>query len=336
MFDVITFLEDNHIPYRTEGPNCAKGGIVVKCPFCGDEDPSEHLGIQLSTAYWNCLRHGGHGGRRPHRLIMKLLGCGYTVADDIVVGARDLGGLAEVVDRLRSPKPESEEHVGNGLELPRDYRPLTSKGLGCYYQDYLVRRRFRREDLDAVCAEYSLGYCKTGFWHGRIIFPVWFEGRLVTWTGRAISRNARLRYLTLSPNAETEDSPLALRSIRNVLWNYDALVEEKFHTLCVVEGPLDALKVDVYGSDLDVRATCLFGAGISEEQIALLSELRGCCSQIVFLGDDDGLSNVMQVWGELSFLQLKVGSLPDRVEDPGAMSPRQVRRFALSCVEGEV
>jgi len=267
---------------------------------------------------------------------MRLLGCGYTAADDIVVGARDLGGFGEVLAKLRSPEPRSEEYIGNGLELPRDYRPLTSKGLGRYYQDYLVRRRFRRKDLDAVCAEYSLGYCKTGFWHGRIIFPVWFEGRLVTWTGRAISKKARLRYLTLSPNAESEDCPLALRSIRNVLWNYDALSEEKFHTLCVVEGPLDALKVDVYGSDLDVRATCLFGAGISGEQVALLSELRGRCSQIVFLGDYDGLSNVMQVWGELSFLQLKVGSLPNRVEDPGAMSPGEVRRFALSCVEGEV
>ena len=78
MLDVLTFLDHNRIPYRTNGPNCAKGHVVIKCPFCGDEDPSEHLGIQLSTGYWGCWRNSSHRGRRPHRLIMRLLGCNQS------------------------------------------------------------------------------------------------------------------------------------------------------------------------------------------------------------------------------------------------------------------
>ena len=336
MLDVTTFLDSNRIPYRTDGPNCAKGHVVIKCPFCGDDDPSEHMGWELATGHWGCWRNSGHRGRRPHRLIMRLTGCTHTVADDIAAGVRDLDRFGEALAKLRTPTQRSSERGQTSLELPRDFRPLSGKGLGRYYRRYLVRRGFRLRDLDAMREQYDLCYCTRGLWRGRIIFPVRFEGSLVTWTGRTISLIATPRYLTLSQDVEDYRDPQALCSIRDTLWNYDGMIGKKFHTLCVVEGPMDALKVDFYGGSMGVRGTCLFGSGISGEQIALVSELRERCESVVFLGDSDGMANVMRVQSELSFLQPKFGTLPRGVDDPGAMSPGQVRTFALSCVSGEV
>lgn len=334
--DVIRFLEGNNISYKTSGPNCAKGHVVIKCPFCGDDDPSEHMGWELATGYWGCWRNSGHRGRRPHRLIMRLLGCTPTAADDIVAGVRDLDRFGEAVAKLRAPAERSGERGRMGLELPRNFRPLTSKGLGRHYCHYLRRRGFRRRDLDAMREQYDLRFCTSGLWRGRIIFPVRLEGSLVTWTGRTISRIATPRYLTLTQSVGDDGGPQALCGIRDTLWGYDSMIGEKFHTLCIVEGPIDALKVDFYGGPMGVRASCLFGSGITEEQIALVADLCERCTSIVFLGDSDGLANAMHVQRELSFLQSKFGGLPKHVDDPGAMSPGQVRRFAQSCVSGEV
>ncbi len=336
MLNVSTFLDHNRIPYRTDGPNCAKGHVVLKCPFCGDDDPSEHMGWELATGYWGCWRNSGHRGRRPHRLIMRLIGCTYTVADDIAAGARDLDRFDEALAKLRTPVARHAERSQTVLEFPRAFRPLTGKGMGRHYCLYLARRGFRRRDLGAIQEQYDLQYCTRGLWRGRIIFPVRLGGSLVTWTGRTISQIVTLRYMSLSEDVEDYRDPQALTSIKDTLWNYDDMIGEKFHTLCVVEGPIDAAKVDFYGRPQGVRSTCLFGSGISAEQIALVSELRERCESVVFLGDSDGMANVMRVQSELSFLQPKFGTLPRGVDDPGAMSPGQVRCFARACVSGEV
>ena len=47
-------LIQKKIPYVTTGPNVARGHFAIKCPFCGEADPSEHLGIEESTGRWGC------------------------------------------------------------------------------------------------------------------------------------------------------------------------------------------------------------------------------------------------------------------------------------------
>src|SRR5229473_3315925 len=72
------FLDDNHIEFVTRGSNTKRGEISVQCPWCRDDDPSEHLGIGPNG--WGCLRDASHRGRQPHRLVQALLGSSYLVA----------------------------------------------------------------------------------------------------------------------------------------------------------------------------------------------------------------------------------------------------------------
>src|SRR5437773_2381680 len=77
-------LSNNGIEYVTSGSNTKRGEISVKCPFCGDDDPSEHMGISLTKDVWGCHRNAQHRGKNLRRLISALLGCSSSQAAIIV------------------------------------------------------------------------------------------------------------------------------------------------------------------------------------------------------------------------------------------------------------
>src|ERR1044072_5073781 len=85
-FDWIAFLRRNNIYYTMKGPNASRGRVNIKGPFCGQDDPSEHLGIKLNGNGWSCWRNGAHKGPSSETLVAALLRCGATEARQIVEG----------------------------------------------------------------------------------------------------------------------------------------------------------------------------------------------------------------------------------------------------------
>ena len=96
--DWIRLFEANNIPWVSRGPNTKRGEVSIKCPWCGEDDPSEHLGISLDKENWGCLRSIRHRGRRPYALVQALLGCSYAQARIIV-------------DQYSTSDPETFEQV---------------------------------------------------------------------------------------------------------------------------------------------------------------------------------------------------------------------------------
>lgn len=333
-FNVVGFLKDHNVSYRDSGPNCAQGNVVIKCPWCGDDDPSEHLGWNLGTGSYGCWRNTKHRGRSPHWLIMRLLGCSYEVADSFVVGGRELSRFDSLAQDFEGAEVQLQKRSsGETLEFPKDIRPLTTRGLGRFYSAYLQRRGFDETEVLKLGEQYALRFCTQGYWRGRIIFPIYFEGALVCWTGRTIYPNQQLRYLSLSDKIiDGSEQPLALRNVKDLIWNYDSLMADKYAVIAVVEGPLDALKVDFYGKAIGVRATCLFGTGVTEEQKLLLADLRSRCRDLVIIPDRGALLNEMQLVSELTTLCPRVLHVPQGVEDPGALSKQQVRELFRSLI----
>src|SRR6185437_14451795 len=82
--DWIRFLEENNIHFVSRGPNTKRGEISVQCPMCGDDDPSEHFGINPTTGKWGCHRDASHRGKSARTLIKALLRCSGTQAGFIV------------------------------------------------------------------------------------------------------------------------------------------------------------------------------------------------------------------------------------------------------------
>lgn len=321
--DIIRFLNDHNIPYVTHGPNVGRGEIGIKCPFCGVADPSEHLSWNPNNGYWICRRNPSkHYGRKPHRLIIHLINCSYEQADLIAGGGQELTATikSSLLKRLSGEKkfiPKSEP-----LVMPKEFRPLTTKGIGRYFTDYLIDKRgFRPRDIPALVEEYDLRFCTTGNWRNRLIFPLYFERQLVCWTGRSIASKVAIRYLSLgTDNMQFK----ALLTPKELVYHYDLLLEQGGQVLFITEGPIDALKMDFYAKAYGARATCLFGTGITEDQVVLLSQLRQRFEDLVVFGDKGAFANVRYLMG-FGRLQLKRAELPTGVSDPANLTRQQVR-----------
>ena len=306
--DWVALLDDHHIPYVTRGPNTKKGEVSVKCPYCGEDDPSEHLGINLTAENWGCHRSAEHRGHSPSRLIAALLGCSsaqakliaaqYSKADPETFD-QAVAVLTGISEPLKAAKGHSE------LTLPDDFRAIKRKGTTARFWNYLESRGF--DDVADLCFQYDLKCALTGDYKDRIIIPFYERNKLIGWTGRAIQTPINApRYLSSSG------------AVKHTVFNADAL-RDGGKLLFIVEGPFDALKLDYYGEPSGARATCVFGTSMSIDQLGLLSRLRHRFKKVVILFDTDAIEASFSAVDWLHASNVVVGQLPDGVKDPGEL-----------------
>lgn len=323
MVDWISLFESHQIPYATKGPNVSRGHISIHCPFCGSADPSMHLSVALSGQGWRCWRQSDHAGRSAPKLIRALLGCSWDQAIALAGGSAVAisDDLLATVNRLFEG-PSMKSHLKT-LVLPDEFRPFREKdsALAAPYANHLVRRRQYEGDMLPWLTEiYGLMWCRSGPFGGRIIFPVYSDGHLVSWTGRTIGRS-ELRYKTLGCDPELDD-PCALGPISNYLLWYDCLLTAKPHTLVLVEGPFDALRINVLGRKYGVYSTCFFTAAPGASQIDLIHHIAPKFQRLCLLLDQGTLTTAMRLQGALSSLGAEVLWLPQRYKDPGELDQK--------------
>ena len=138
-FNVLEYLDDQGIAYRSSGDNVTQGWVNIDCPFCGEDN--RHLGIHHdggnSFHCWVCDESGD-----ILKLMMELEGIGFKVAE---VRLGQYQGVAKVEEkprerrRFRSILPEGFERIEVGREPS------------------LVRSFFERRQFDlSMCQEYGL------------------------------------------------------------------------------------------------------------------------------------------------------------------------------------
>lgn len=303
-----TLLDDHHIHYVTRGPNTRRGEISVRCPFCGEDDPSEHLGIVLDREAWGCHRNAQHRGKAPHRLIQALLGCSGAQAKLVVAqyGSAD----PEALDGLMDPfgLPVKAEPLGP-IVMPEEFTTISYDGPTKRFYWYLTYRGFKPPM--EVIERYQLKCCTTGRWKDRIIIPIFKDGELVAWTGRSLQKPINApRYLSTS------------EAIKTVIFNEDALAAGG-KILFITEGPFDALKVDFYGHKLGALATATFGTSITPNQINSLRKAQRRFDKTVLLFDA-GTTEI--AFNLLDWLPGAIlGDLPVGIKDPGELGATQVK-----------
>ncbi|KKN90047.1 hypothetical protein LCGC14_0231600 [marine sediment metagenome] len=322
------FCDTNKIRYVESGSNVSRGHIAIQCPFCGDSDPSEHMGLLRKGIMWGCWRVKSHRGRRPQRLIMKILSCSHDQANHIVgEGPKpDLTDFEMTLAKLKGADKKVEKTAR--LEMPSNFKRIINKGFGKRFISYLRRERgFSLPEALRFSRQYKLHYCMEDRWEWRIIIPFYMEGELVGWTGRTIRKDEELRYQSLSHEPEKANlrgDPVALMSVKDILYNFTNLKKGGGRTLYITEGFFDATKIDFYARELGVRATCIFSTDITDEQLWLLSELVPKFGQTRLLLDAGQLVNSFVAASDLSHLGVKISSLPKGVTDPGDLSKKQV------------
>lgn len=328
-FDWQRFCEMHSIEYVVSGPSWTAGNINIQCPFCGSADEGHHMGLSLNRPYWHCWRNDKHAGRKPHRLIMRLIGCGYEQAESYIQDDDyELSDFDEAASKFIATDPDFKSVKEKCVEFPQEFRRLFSPvGRAKIYYEYLLSRGFSKADIPALVKRYGIYYCDRGEWRGRIIFPISVNGRMLTWTGRTIYPIEEQRYKSLSHKEGSE--PRGLVSIRDVLFNYDKAMKTitertKWKVIALVEGPFDAVKVDFFGHSYGICSIGVFGTGIREKQLDMLDRVRERCSNMVVVGDKNADANVMDLLSATTGMKIKELPLPRNVKDPGELNKDQV------------
>ncbi len=319
MFDWITFLSARGIPFVTKGPNLPRADIVaIQCPWCGDADPSQHLAI--GRPGYRCLRNRDHKGRNPTRLVQALIGCSWEQAQ-IITGANVTHAPDHFLERVKQSLNPPALLPKIPLEWPSTFRPFRQLPSAMPYVNYLRQRGFGSSER--LTRDYDLHYCVNGPFKGRIIFPVYYRGCLVSWTGRTISGRSSARYKSLTTDPELAHNtgiPTAIGPISDYLLWFDDIKTNDCHTIVLCEGPFDSLKVNVLGRDHGICSTCFFTSAPSEQQSNLLHELLHKFQRRVLLLDRGAFHTAMKIAAQLSVLDVEIGKLPPDIKDPGDMS----------------
>lgn len=328
MFDWPRFLDAHQIDYVTSGPNVAGGNIAIHCPWCGAEDPSHHLSVSLTGAGYRCWRKHDHRGKNPTRLVMALLECSWEHAANLTGTNQyiDHDWRSRVSDLLEGTSPPEATPL---VSLPRTFRPFLKpdhvNSVIKPYFDYMRDRGFRK--LAAITRRYQVYFATQGPWKGRIIFAVYCNKQLVSWTGRTIWPSVEPRYkaLTTDPDkARRMGVDAAVNPLPHYLLWYDFLRQADGRTLYICEGPFDALKVAELGRKHGIVATCLFTSEPSASQLDYLHEIVPRYRRCYSLLDAGTLPAAIKMTSALAGLGIGIKSLPKGIKDPGELREDQL------------
>lgn len=59
-YNIISFLSDTGVPYRTAGKNTQKGWVNVNCPYCHDDGFHGGFNIESKSLYYTCWKCKWH------------------------------------------------------------------------------------------------------------------------------------------------------------------------------------------------------------------------------------------------------------------------------------
>ena len=324
--DIKLLFDDNGVQYITQGKNLKRGHINIKCPFCED-DPSHHLGINISTLAWSCWRDSDHRGVKINRLLRKLLNWPWDRIEALVgkSSKRFETEFDTFAAKLWAAEVEEDKvETKSKISFHPTFRKICDNGPTERFWDYLYSRGFYDDEIEEVCGRYNLRCCVNGYWGNRIILPITLDHDLVTWTGRDVGKNPELRYKNLA----IKDSVL---NTKHTIYNFDnAFQKRKGETLYILEGPFDVIKLDYFLVESNHSAVGLFNMNPTDEQISLLSELGESFKRFVVLLDNGELYSSMKVCRDLAFLgDVRLGSLPRGVKDPGDLTKELIEEHYL-------
>lgn len=334
------FLEENNIHFVDRGPNTKRGEVSIQCPLCGDEDPSEHLGINLTNGKWGCHRDSSHRGLAARSLIKHILGCSSPQSALIVkqYSHSDPDTLEAALAALNVDDNEVVKHDEDVVRLAarqklepqfEDFYQIKPRGITKRFFTYLAERGY--DNPQEVIERYGLRCAMTGRYKDRVIIPIRHSDELLGWTSRAIGM--------------VKDAPRYLMSsddVKTTVFNYDQL-KKGGERLFIVEGPFDAIKIDNHSLThvpptlvgdhnlVHYRATCTFGTSLTVSQLAILRAMVKGFDEtwILFDRGAEGPAETLSSW-----LGVPTMGLPDFIDDPGELKDYHLERLSSKAFNG--
>lgn len=308
-----------HLKARLDG-----GGrnLICRCPFCGKEGK---FGIYV-----------GARTDRKEPFIGHCFSCGKSLSTPQrlfeSIGRSDLipASVSEPwtplanIFALKSQQDEIDDEL-SVIALPDFYRR-------CFSHPYLQGRGFTPDDFEYFPVGTTHGLNRR--WDDYVIFPIIDDGDTVGYVGRHTwpkkeidehNRQAKLKggYKIMRYRNSVENDFVKL------LYNYDAVVEERTDTVILVEGIFDVVslvrKLDLY-DDAQSAVVATFGKKISATQIYKLQS-KGVASVIIGY-DGDAVEAIKKTAAELSrWFDVRVADIADPAKDWEDLSVEEVKEI---------
>lgn len=235
MNDLKSFFKQLKIPVIDSGVSVTRGWIGLNCPYCGDGD--FHLGFNAKRNLFSCWRCG----TKPFMKTMVLL-TGLNVKEI----------NKELPAYYIKPEEEDETQIirPSTIEFPAGTMPLQTR-----HKRYLKSRGFDCEEVEKIWG--LKGTLEDSDLPWRVIIPITFQGKMVSYTSRDITDKSKMKAITCENEKEVIHH-------KDIVFGFDQV---NSNTVIVTEGPFDAMK-------LGPGAVCTFGIKYSEEQIELLGAFK--------------------------------------------------------------
>ena len=290
MFDAERFLRDYELPIATaENKHCRPGWTQTHCPFCtGSRD--FHLGININGEYGNCYRCGW---KSLSTIIQKLLLCNAPSAKLVLRKylSRNSRLLASSAPTGAVPCTATE------VVLPPGTGAMTER-----HKAYLRKRNYDADYLEQTWGLMGTG--PVGEYRHRIVAPITYEGKLVSYQGRDITGKSDLKYMACK---------LALEVVhhKDVLYGIDHVPS---NAVVVVEGITDVWR-------LGPGAVATFGTSYLPSQVEVLLNHFGVFF-VLFDAERAAQESALTLAHQLTATGKIVEKLRLASGDPGGMSQK--------------
>jgi hypothetical protein len=264
---------------KLENVNYQDKRIIARCPACaeyGNDNKGDHLSIDKEGRFC-CAVYTGDEGAEHRKRIFALVGEG-----------KEENGIDRLDFQLQIKKRMSTKEIyEEALEKKYVFAPasIELKNLSSYsvihscFLYFIKGRKYTVEEL----AEWHVRACLFGEYGSRLIFPIYYKGKLVNYVGRSIL-NIKKKY----KNCSNEE---AIITSSNLLYGYD-FIKVGQDELVICEGVFDTIRV---GKGL---AVSILGKKISPSQIELVASLN-IKKRITILLDGDALLEAKNLANEL-------------------------------------
>lgn len=268
--DYESIFRKYNIDYWTEGKNVTPGWVNVQCPFC--DDGSNHLGFNPKTGATSCWRCGKH---HPNAALSTLLRITDEEAAKLFHKYKSKSSKSKHTQtKEEHDKPEEVTYPGNVSELSKQHRK------------FLKKRKFQPEWLEAMFQIMGTGPVsklknekgKEINFKNRILAPIYWNRKPVSWQTRSVSDNVDLKYITCPMCYEIENHKKILYGMPFAEWN-----KHRNNTGIIVEGITDVWRLG--GETDNVCAT--FGIEFTLSQVLAI---KACFDNVVIVFDNEPIA----------------------------------------------
>lgn len=292
--NLLPVLEKLNIRYETEGhKHCRPGWANMPCPYCVGGNFGYHLGFRLDGERCFCWRCGG---KNVIKALMKITGMTYNQIKPLLSQYKGQAPPTSVQSNIKIKR--------RGFKFPSDLSALTPR-----HKQYLKSRRFNPDKLEKLWDLKATGPLSTldkiSYKH-RIVAPIMWEGKVVSFQARDITNKHDVKYLACPKPREEILHQHIVYANPLIDWGLPVIV---------CEGISDVWR-------FGIQAICTFGIDFLPAQIrAVTSNKRKTKNkQIMVVFDDDpqAIVKAEQLVAELLFRGYDAKKI-DIVGDPGAM-----------------